>query len=112
MPGLVIVGGGVGLILNVTVAVPVPFALVPVRTTLLVSIVVGVPEIKPVDASTLKPPGRLLAPHVVMGWFACIWYENGSATNPVAFPLLLRLGGAASAAAPDNSVRTAETTPT
>ena len=112
VPGLVIVGGGVGLILNVTVVVPVPFVLVPLRTTLLVSIVVGVPEIKPVDVSTLKPPGRLLAPHVVMAWFACIWYENGIPTNPIAFPLLLRFGGAASAAAPDNSVKTAETTPT
>ncbi len=66
VPELVIVGGGVGLIVNVTVMVPVPFVLVPVRTTLLVSTVVGVPEIKPVNALTLKPPGRLLAPHVVM----------------------------------------------
>ena len=108
---LVIVGGGVGLIVNVIVMVPVPFALVPVRTTLLVSIVVGVPEIKPVNALTLKPPGRLLATHVVMGWFACIWYENRIPTNPVAFPLLLRLGGAsASAVVPNDIVRAAETT--
>jgi len=109
-PELVIVGGGVGLIVNVIVMLPVPFALVPVRTTLLVSIVVGVPEIKPVNALTLKPPGRLLAPHVVMGWFACIWYENRIPTNPVAFPLLLRLGGAASAVVPNDIVRAAETT--
>jgi hypothetical protein len=73
VPELVIVGGGGGLILNVTVMVPVPFVLVPLRTTLLVSTVVGVPEIKPVDVLTLKPPGRLLAPHVVMVWFAVIW---------------------------------------
>ena len=109
MPGLVIVGGGVGLIVNVTVAVPVPFALVPLRTTLLVSIVVGVPEITPVNALTLKPPGRLLAPHVVIGWFACIWYENWIPTNPVAFALLLRLGGAASAVVANEIVRTVET---
>jgi hypothetical protein len=111
VPGLVIVGGGVGLIVNKTVMVPVPFALVPVRTTLSLTIcVVGVPEIKPVNGLTLKPPGRLLAPHVVMGWFACIWYENGIPTNPVAFPLLLRFGGAASAVVPNDIVRAAETT--
>jgi hypothetical protein len=110
VPELVIVGGGGGAILNVTVLVPVPFALVPVRTTLLTSCVVGVPEIKPVDVLTLKPPGRLLASHVVMVWFACIWYENGSPTNPVASPLVLRLGGAASAAVPNNIVRAAEAT--
>jgi hypothetical protein len=110
VPGLVIVGGGVGLIVNVTVVVPLPFALVPVRTTLLVSIVVGVPEIKPVNGLTLNPPGRLLAPHVVMGWLACIWYENRIPTNPVAFPLVLRLGGAASAVFANDIVRAAETT--
>ncbi len=72
-PELVIVGGGLGLIVNVIVMLPVPFVLVPVRTTLLVSTVVGVPEIKPVNVLTLKPPGKLLAPHVVMVWVACIW---------------------------------------
>jgi len=68
----VMLGGGGGLIVKVTVLDPVPLALVPLRTTLLASTVVGVPEIKPVEVLTVKPPGRLLAPHVVMVWFAVI----------------------------------------
>jgi hypothetical protein len=59
--------------------------------------VVGVPEISPVVVFTVNPGGRLLAPQRVIGlWFAVIWYENGTPTVPVAFPLVM-LGAAANA---------------
>ena len=67
------VGAGGGLIVNVTVFVPVPFALVPLRTTFVAPVAVGVPEIKPVPALTVKPAGSGLAAQVVMAWFAVIW---------------------------------------
>jgi len=53
--------GGGGLIVKVSVALPVPPALVALIVTLYVPAVVGVPEINPVLVSTLKPAGRPIA---------------------------------------------------
>jgi len=57
------VGVGAGLIVKVTGWVIVPQLLVvTLRVTLYVPVVVGVPEIKPVDVLTVKPGGNPLAP--------------------------------------------------
>ena len=54
---------GAGAIVNVTVLVPVPLALVALRMTLLyVPAVVGVPEIRPVAEGPVRPGGRPVAP--------------------------------------------------
>ena len=58
--GLVITGGA-GLIVNVSVALPVPHALVALMITLYVPAVVGVPEITPVVVFTLRPAGSPVA---------------------------------------------------
>ena len=50
--------GVAGLIVKVSVALPVPPALVALIVTLYVPAVVGVPEITPVLVFTLKPVGR------------------------------------------------------
>jgi hypothetical protein len=57
---LVMTGVG-GLIVKVSVWLPVPPALVALMVTVYVPTVVGVPEIKPVLASTLKPAGSPVA---------------------------------------------------
>ena len=49
------------LIVKVSVALPVPPALVALIVTLYVPAVVGVPEIKPVLVFTLRPAGNPLA---------------------------------------------------
>ena len=49
------------LIVKVSVALPVPPALVALIVTLYVPAVVGVPEIKPVLVFTLKPVGNPIA---------------------------------------------------
>ena len=61
MPGLVMTGGGV-LIVIISVAVPVPPELLALMVTGYVPAVVGVPEINPVAVLTVKPGGKLLAP--------------------------------------------------
>jgi len=58
--GLVITGVG-GLIVKVSVALPVPPALVALMVTLYVPGVVGVPEISPVVVFTVKPAGSPVA---------------------------------------------------
>ncbi len=49
--------GGAGLIVKVSVWLPVPPALVSLMVTLYVPAVVGVPEIKPVLVFTDRPAG-------------------------------------------------------
>ena len=85
-------GVGAGLIVNVTVLVPVPLALVAVRMTLLcVPAVVGVPEINPVLEGPVRPGGRLLAPQLPLGmaWFAVSCNENATPTCPVWLPVMM-----------------------
>jgi hypothetical protein len=54
-------GGGGLLIVKVSVALPVPPALVALIVTLYVPAVVGVPEINPVLVFTVKPAGSPVA---------------------------------------------------
>jgi hypothetical protein len=54
-------GGGGLLIVKVSVALPVPPALVALIVTVYVPAVVGVPEIKPVEVLTDSPDGRPMA---------------------------------------------------
>ena len=70
---LVMTGGGGLTTVRVSVALPVPPALVALRVTVYVPAVVGVPEINPVLVFTLKPVGRPIAPQVVIAWSAVIW---------------------------------------
>ena len=58
---LVMVGGWIGLMVNVSDCVPVPKALTAERVIVIVPVVVGVPEISPVSKSKLKPAGRSAA---------------------------------------------------
>ncbi len=53
--------GGAGLIVKVSVWLPVPPALVALIVTLYVPAVVGVPEIKPVLVFTDRPAGSPVA---------------------------------------------------
>ena len=57
----------------VSVAVPVPAELVALMVTVEFPAVVGVPEINPVVAFTLKPAGRPVAPNEVGLLLAAIW---------------------------------------
>ena len=85
-------GVGAGLIVKVTVLVPVPLALVAERMTLLyVPAVVGVPEIDPLFEGPVRPGGLLVAPQLPLGmvWFAVIWYESATPTVPVLSPLVM-----------------------
>ncbi len=60
--GLIELMVGTGLlIVRVSVAVPVPPALVALMVTLYVPAVVGVPEISPVAVFTVKPAGSTVA---------------------------------------------------
>ena len=61
MRGLVMTGGGGLLIVKVSVALPVPPALVALMVTLYVPAVVGVPEIKPELVFTDRPAGSPVA---------------------------------------------------
>jgi hypothetical protein len=54
--------GAACLIVKVSVALPVPPALVALMVTLYVPAVVGVPEINPVAVFTVKPAGNPVAP--------------------------------------------------
>jgi len=58
---LVMTGGGGLTTVNVSVALPVPPALVALMVTAYVPAVVGVPEINPVLVFTLKPAGSPVA---------------------------------------------------
>ena len=53
--------GVAGLIVRVSVALPVPPALVALMVTVYVPAVVGVPEINPVLVFTVKPAGSPVA---------------------------------------------------
>ena len=53
--------GAGGLMVKVSVALPVPPALVALIVTVYVPAVVGVPEINPVLVSTVKPAGSPVA---------------------------------------------------
>jgi hypothetical protein len=54
-----------GLMVNARVALPVPPALVALRVTVDVPEALGVPEIKPEVALTVKPAGKPVAPKLV-----------------------------------------------
>ena len=56
---------------KVSVALPVPPALVALIVTVYVPAIVGVPEIKPVLVFTLKPGGKPVAPKLV-GLFVAV----------------------------------------
>jgi hypothetical protein len=56
-----VITGVAGLIVNVSVSVPVPPALVALKVTLVVAAVVGVPEIRPVVVLTVRPAGNPVA---------------------------------------------------
>ena len=60
------------MIVKVSVALPVPTALVALMVTLYVPAVVGVPEINPVLVSTLKPAGSPVALKLVGSLVAVI----------------------------------------
>ena len=60
VPALEMTGAG-GLIVRVSVLVPVPPPLVALKLTLEVPAVVGVPEIKPVVVLTVRPAGSPVA---------------------------------------------------
>ena len=64
---------GAGVIEMVKVAFPVPPELVALTATVEFPAVVGVPEIRPVVAFTLKPVGKPDAPNEVGLLVAAIW---------------------------------------
>jgi len=57
-----VIEGAATLIVNASVAVPVPPALVALNVTDEVPVAVGVPEIKPPAGSTVSPAGSPVAP--------------------------------------------------
>jgi hypothetical protein len=65
--------GGATLMVNASVADPVPPPLLPLMVTLLDPDVVGVPEIKPVVVLTLSPPGNPVALKLVGLLLPVIW---------------------------------------
>jgi hypothetical protein len=65
--------GAGGLMVKVSVALPVPPALVALIVTVYVPAVVGVPEINPVLVSTVKPAGSPVALKLVGLLVAVIW---------------------------------------
>ena len=81
------------MIVKVSVALPVPPALVALIVTLYVPAVVGVPEITPVLVFTLKPGGKPVAPKLVGLFVAVIVYENATPAVPVAVRELVITGG-------------------
>jgi len=62
VPALVITGGGGGLMVIVKVTVPVPREFVALIVTVKVPDAVGVPEITPVEVFTVNPAGNPVAP--------------------------------------------------
>ena len=66
-------GGRAGATVIFNVAVPVPPAFVAVMVTVKVPDAVGLPEINPVVALTVKPPGSPVAPKLVGLLVAVIW---------------------------------------
>jgi len=65
--------GAGGLMVKVSVALPVPPALVALIVTVYVPAVVGVPEINPVLVSTVKPAASPVALKLVGLLVAVIW---------------------------------------
>ena len=57
-----VITGGAGLMVSVSVALPVPPAFVALSVTIELPTVVGVPEITPVPGFTVSPPGNPVAP--------------------------------------------------
>ena len=57
-----VITGGAGLIVSVSVALPVPPAFVALSVTVDVPAVVGVPEINPLVLLTDSPAGNPVAP--------------------------------------------------
>jgi len=76
--------GVAGLIVKVSVALPVPPELVALMVTLYVPAVVGVPEITPVLVFTDRPAGSPVALKLVGLLVAVIVEENATPTCPVA----------------------------
>ena len=67
-----VITGGAGLMVMVSVALPVPPALVALIVTVEVPAVVGVPEINPLELLTESPAGRFEAPKLVGEFVAVI----------------------------------------
>jgi len=70
---LLVIAGAAGRIEIVSVAFPVPPKLVALMVAVEFPAVVGVPEIKPVAWSTLRPAGKTDAPNEVGLLLAAIW---------------------------------------
>ena len=66
-----VITGWAGLMVRVSVALPVPPALVALMVTLETPTAVGVPEINPVVPLTESPLGRFVAPKLV-GLFVAV----------------------------------------
>jgi len=66
-----VITGVAGLIVRVSVAVPVPPALLALKLTVELPAVVGVPEINPVTVLIVKPPGSPVALKLV-GLFVAV----------------------------------------
>jgi hypothetical protein len=89
-----VITGAALIIVNTRAAVPVPVLLLALRLTFDVPAAVGVPEITPVVALTVRPAGKPDAPKLVGELEAVIWYEKGVPTVPLALGLLVITGGA------------------
>ena len=63
---------GIGLTVNVSVWLAVPYALLAESVIVIVPAGVGLPEITPVSESRLKPAGRSVAAKLVGVWVAAI----------------------------------------
>jgi hypothetical protein len=74
---------------SVSVAVPVPPALVAPIVTLELPTAVGVPVMSPVAVATLKPAGNPVAVKLVGELLPAIWYENAMPTCPDAVRALV-----------------------
>src|SRR5436853_636404 len=76
--------GGAGLMVKVSVALPVPPALVALIVTLNVPAVVGVPAITPVVGFGPMPDGRPVGLLLVVRLLAVVICEEAAPTGPVA----------------------------
>jgi len=85
-----------GLIVSVSVAMPVPLLLVAPKVTLngLPVVAVGVPVIAPVEVLTDKPAGNPVALKLVGVLLAVMVYENAAPAVPLAAELLVITGAA------------------
>ena len=70
---MLVIAGTAGRIEIVSVAFPVPPELVALMVAVEFPAAVGIPEIKPVAESTLKPAGKPDAPNEVGLLLAAIW---------------------------------------